>query len=259
MKKITSILLTGALALSGIFGITGTTSYAEETKNPEAQEKYDEKAFEDYYDYVRGELKKYDVPDATISKLIKKLKNKEKWDSLNPEMQGTATPVKIDEETTKYVYSDGSIYIESLSGGIVEEQATSSGMTVPVEPSSGGITTMGSISGGTVSSGSGYTVVKGAEVVGTVILAGASYKVDYTIVNGGYDTISAAYSRNITVPGPGGDYTVEAWGVKKAKEDLNGKAYVALRFKAQNDALGATTLYLNTYVGNNAASVSSNM
>lgn len=174
------------------------------------------------------------------------------WDSVNPEMEGTATEVKLDEFTTKFEYPDGSVFIQVLD----ESEAT---IETVEPPKDGMITPYASIGGGSAISGSGYVVVTGAKVSGSVILAGAQYKVDYTIINGGYDTISSAYSRNITVPGPGGNYEIESWGVKKAKEDAGGKAYVSLRFKAQNSSLGASTMYLNTYVGGDKATVSSNM
>lgn len=246
-KKLAPIVLTGALAFTGFTALPINSSAATNVVNKEITK---EKAKIEYYDYIKEELRKNAVSESDITNLIHKLDTGVMWDSINPSMQESATVVNVDDETTKYVYPDGSIAIQQISGGTVEQVN---------EPVDDGITPFASIGGGTITGGSGYTVVKGAKVVGSIVIAAASYKVDYQLVNGGNDNIYQAYSRNITVPGPGGNYEVEAWGVKKAKEDLNGKAYVSLRFKASNDKLGATTFYLNTYVGSDKATVSSNM
>ncbi|MGW8428220.1 hypothetical protein ACWGJQ_22485 [Peribacillus simplex] len=250
-RKMGPLLLTGTLAIAGIAGATTPTFAKEKGGNQvvSSQEINNDEATVEYYNYIKVELRKNKVSESDIKKLMKKLKNGEVWDSINPKMKDTPTETKIDKNTTKYTFPDGSVSIQTISGGIKEE----------VSKPEGGMTTKGTIGGGTHTSGSGYHTVTGARVSGSVILAGASYKIDYTFIQGGYDKISRVYSRNITVPGPGGNYEVESWGVKKATETVGGKAYAVLRFKASNDKLGATTFYLNTYVGKDKATVSSNM
>lgn len=250
-RKMGPILLTGTLAIAGIAG-SATPTFANENGGNQvvsSNEIINDEATVEYYNYIKDELRKNEVSETDIANLIKKLENGEMWDSINPKMKDASTDTKIDENTTKSTFPDGSVAIQTISGGTEEEVSTPKG----------GIITYGAIGGGTSISGSGYKAVTGAKVTGSVILAAASYKIDYQLVQGGYDKITSVYSRNITVPGPGGDYEVETWGVKKATETVGGKAYVSLRFKAKNDKLGATTFFLNTYVGNDKATVDSNM
>ncbi|MEM4997715.1 hypothetical protein WKH56_34625 [Priestia sp. SB1] len=258
MRKIKPLILTGAIAFSSLFTIN-SVAQAEEKYVPLTEQNYKQieaktQNTKEYYKYVKGELKKLDVADKKINNLINKLEKGQKWDSLNPSMKGQATKVKIDNNTTKYEYPDGSVYVESLDTSDAKKEVVKSNTA-----NNKGYSAQATIGGGSTSGGSGYQIVKGAKVTGSVILAGASYKVDYQLINGGYDKLSRMYDRNVTVPGSGGNYEIESWGVKKGTENAGGKAYGTLRFKAQNGSLGSSTLYLNTYVGKDKASVSSNM
>lgn len=123
--------------------------------------------------------------------------------------------------------------------------------------------TRASISGGQSSSGSGYYIRKGALVSHNTGAVKASFKADYTNVNGGYDSLDKIYMPSITVYG--GDYSDARFGNQsmpsssytpnKRKEDANGKAFATLTFKLKSSNV-ASTGYLQIFVGKDIATAS---
>lgn len=214
-------------------------------------------------EYIREQLNSYGVSQETTESLIAKLDRGEIWDSLNPEKKGTEKTIKIDNYTEKKIFPDGSIIINEIDTADATIENIPPRYTSPTIGGNGGSSDPGLISpfatvgGGTVTSGSGYTNVKGATVKSVAILVNAYYKVNYGIAYSGNDSITSVYGYNITVVR--GSYSLESFGVKRGTENVNGKAYASLRFAGTIDGVGTTSYYLNVYVGDNKASATSNI
>ncbi|WP_440119598.1 hypothetical protein [Paenibacillus sp. QZ-Y1] len=102
-----------------------------------------------------------------------------------------------------------------------------------------------------VTCGTGYCNYKKTKVSGGSITSSAYFYVDFTLVNGGMDYVSAKYDYNIQVVA--GSYDSENLTTVKATESLSGPAKVSLRWKYSGGGL-TTTQYLHFYVGNDTPS-----
>ena len=174
----------------------------------------------------------------TISSLMKKLDNNEPLDSVNPTMQSRGIVTYSNENETKIVYPDGSIAITGIEGGEIIDVTQS----------------RAAITGGTVSSGSGYFTRKGVKVYHNSGILNMSFYATYTNVQGGYDKIDSVYDKKCT--SYLGTWSYVSFGRQKIFEDANGPARA--RFEIiYNASIGASSssgnYYLDLRVGKDTA------
>lgn len=195
---------------------------------------------------VKNNLTSLGIDEETQNKLINKLINGEVWDSLNPKclekVPKSFFNISFDNPINRYEFPDGSV-IEV-------------GIKFPEGFELDNIERAGSISGGTSSSGTGYSSIKGAEIYRYAGMYSLGFYADFTLVNGGYDYISNVYSpwtksaaSNITYP---------ELLIYSKNESISGPARAELR--AQVDYLGivgSETVWVTLNVGNNQAWVTS--
>lgn len=178
------------------------------------------------------------VDQETINSLMEKLNNNEMLDSINPEMQSRGIVTYSDDNETRIVYPDGSITVTGIEGGEI--------INVPQSRAS--------ISGGSVSSGSGYSTRKGAKVYHNSGFLNMSFYATYTNVQGGYDKIDSVYDKKCT--SYLGNWSYLSFGRQKIKEDANGPARA--RFEViYNASIGESNssgnYYLDLRVGKDSA------
>lgn len=170
----------------------------------------------------------YGVDDLTIVNLINKLQNGELLDSINPEKQHLGIVEKIGNEREKVTYPDGSIVIKGIDN--IQNRA---------------------ISGGTVSSGTGYSSRIGARIYHNAGLINCEFYADYTNVQGGYDIIEKVYRYDIRVLG--GSFTGATLAINKKYENSQGNAWASLRFKVSTLGLVDSIANLDLFVGRDTA------
>lgn len=111
-------------------------------------------------------LDKLNIDKTTQDNLINKLENNQIWNCMDEE-QVSKIPenyfnVSIDEPVKRYTFSDRSVIETKLELPMISPSA---------------------VTGGSVSSGSGYTSVRGAKVSTKKGLVGMGFYADYTNVN----------------------------------------------------------------------------
>lgn len=191
IKKVAFTLSVLTLA-SPIFnnGLTAEASELEST-NPGIEQQVEVSDRE----YIENALRSNGLSEDTIDSLLNKLDNGELWDSLkgvNPISEQTTTNENGVSKTIR-TYADGSITITEVGGGAVTEV---------VENSDGNMISPASVTGGTVTSGSGYRIVRGATVKDSNIVITMSYRVDYEQWSGGRGKINRVYLPSVkVVPG----------------------------------------------------------
>lgn len=156
------------------------------------------------------------MEEYTITSLIEKLDNGVQIDSMNPEKDPISkytTTNKAGEQVEKFIYEDGSYAITTISTPLTIENKVS-------------------ISGGTISSGSGYRDVKGAKISHSSGTVEVYFYADYTSVTGIRSYISNFYDYNIKMLL--GSYSFNSFGITKKNEDLNTPAVASLNFTAKS-------------------------
>ena len=144
----------------------------------------------------REEFTKVGVEEEVQDKLLKKLKDGKLIDSINPEMKDKGKSEKIVEKTKdgkkvkswkeKITYPDGSITILSVTPGFID-------------------------------SGTGYVNYRHMLVKESVTgIWTATYRANFTPVNGGFDYISEVYEYLISVNF--GEYDKEYFGIDYSSE-----------------------------------------
>lgn len=133
---------------------------------------------ENLFEEIRLELEKNNISKDIQNSLIDKLKRGEQWDSMNPQKISQIPDgyFKITEGVTKtkrYTFEDGS-FIEQV-------------VDVPIARQ------LRSVSGWSVSNGTGYHSVKGAKVVVSRGICSVGFFADYTINNRANDRIDKVY------------------------------------------------------------------
>ncbi|MFC4766862.1 hypothetical protein [Effusibacillus consociatus] len=209
IKKFISVLLTGAFLLTS--ASISSAAPANTDKIPLTPQ--DEQR-------IIQNMKESGVDDATQKKLIGKLKNGEKWDSMKPELLEQAKKevnITPTSRETKYTFPDGSAIIQSISGG-------------------------------TVSCGTGYCVYTNMKVSEQRWYVGGSFKADFTILNGSNDYISKVYDASIWSFGTVSSDTLT---LDKSQEDLSGPAQATLRWVGYNGVTSATFILRLKVGGNN--------
>ncbi|SDZ25109.1 hypothetical protein [Thermoactinomyces sp. DSM 45892] len=181
------------------------------------------------------------------AKLIEKIGRGELLDSSNPAMKGTGKTTLsegVDNNGVSYwqrktVYPDGSVTMQSESGG------TSKEIKPLTKPSIG----PNSITGGTSTTGSGYVAYENRLVSYWSGFTASSFRVDYTVVNGGNDYIDRVHSWDISAVG-----SVSGVSLQVERERENGSkkpAYAQLRFVV--DKIISSTFYHQVFVGKDKA------
>lgn len=122
-----------------------------------------------------------------------------------------------------------------------------------VQPIKGIKGPQGSITGGTWTSGSGYSCVKGAKVwrqsYGNFNVL---FYVDYCNHNGAYDKLDRVWGRALS--NVHGTYSIEKEGVFRTWEQSGGyAAYGGVKFNFKDENNRSSTQYLFVHVGNDRA------
>lgn len=183
--------------------------------------------------YLKQELRKYDVPEDKIEGLIEKYEQGILWDSLSDtnfsEVEPETSIMIGDLSYQVYRYPDGSVRVSQISGGVVEEGTIESR----------------SISGGTVSSGSGnWWSVRGATASDNYITITASFKLDYN----GHPTLKAQITRvyDSYIAVVGGSYSIETFGI--TNDGLNGNPAVARLSFQYSTSLASSTKFMEAVI-----------
>ncbi|MEH7708086.1 hypothetical protein COF68_31770 [Bacillus toyonensis] len=254
--KIGKKLVTGVLALSLSIGTFASSSFANEIDTP----KNILKSLQDKKDYQIKDIKENYSDKKVQAKLIEKVNKGEILDNINPAKEKLGKKVKLNDSLTVTTYPDGS---KELSGIDYSEAKFFDEKGNEVQPKSQdikGITgPQGSISGGTWTSGSGYSCVQGAKVVRSKYSNfTASFKADFCYHQGAFDKISRIYS--VLVDAPGGDYDTEGEGLFREWENASYSAYGGVKFKyTRLPDGGSSTQYLFLRVGGDRAWEDSNI
>ncbi|MCR2043797.1 hypothetical protein NSA23_06645 [Anaerosalibacter massiliensis] len=231
MKKffISSILLL-TIILGG-----GITCYADSVESNVVNLSEEDKL------EIREMLDELNIDKTTQDNLINKLENNQIWDCMDEE-QVSKIPenyfnVSIDEPVKRYTFPDGSVIETKLELPMISPSA---------------------VTGGSVSSGSGYTSVRGAKVSTKKGLVGMGFYADYTNVNGAYDYISRVYDSWVKVVG--GSYSNRKLKIVKKREDISGPAEAKLSADVSwvGGVTGAGTEWLKLRVGKDKAWSSQN-
>lgn len=159
---------------------------------------------------IKQSLSELNIDEETQIKLINKLEQGEIWDcmdkSLVAQIPDNYFDISEDEPIKRYTFPDGSV---------IEQRIEIPNMMYP-----------SAISGGTVSSGSGYSTYKGVKVSKTSGLMGMGFYADYTIVQNGSDIIENIYDRWVKVVG--GSYSVSTFEITRRTEVSSSPAMAKL-------------------------------
>ncbi|MQR86516.1 hypothetical protein GFV16_11395 [Bacillus megaterium] len=246
MKKLMSLLLIILLSLSAI----PSESFATE-KTPNE-------------DTIK-EIKKHYKNSAVQKRLIEKVEKGQTFDSMNPKKQELGIEKEIDENIVETTYPDGSQTVEGIDfseakfynedgkeieNPYTEEQNKLSVATIftslksLIEPTKAQAAV---ISGGTKSSGSGYSCVKGAKVFKEVYSAySATFYANWCNNSGAYDEISRIYGEALK---SSGSYSWISKGIFRSKETSSYSAYGGIKFDVKPENRSMSTEYLYLRVG----------
>ncbi|EJV74117.1 hypothetical protein [Bacillus cereus] len=243
--KIGKKLATSVLALSLSIGTFASSSFANETDNP----KKDIQSLQIEKDYQIKDIKENYSDKKVQERLVEKVNKGEMLDNINPAKEKLGKKEKLNDTTTLTTYPDGS---KELSGIDLSEAKffDEKGNEVQPKPQDiKGITgPQGSISGGTWTSGSGYSCLTGAKVFREKYSNfRASFKADFCTHQGAYDQISRIYA--IDIDAPGGDFDIQGEGIFRQWENGTYSAYGGVNFKYSRTDGGSSTQYLYLRVG----------
>ncbi|MBY7121162.1 hypothetical protein ILS93_03415 [Bacillus sp. 16GRE42] len=194
--------------------------------------------------------------DTKVQKsLIEKVNNGETLDNVNPEKKSLGKKERISETATLTTFPDGSkeeTGIDYSEAKFFDEKGNEV-QPSKVQPIKGIKGPQGSITGGTWTSGSGYSCVKGAKVwrqsYGNF---NVQYYVDYCNHNGAYDKLDRVWGR--TLSNVHGSYSIEKEGVFRTWEQSGGyAAYGGVKFAYTDENGRSSTQYLYVHVGNDRA------
>ncbi|MBY7121161.1 hypothetical protein ILS93_03410 [Bacillus sp. 16GRE42] len=240
MKKQLGLALVLGLTIAG----SPTISSAEVQANPVVAPQK-EMLSEELIKEIKDNFTIGGISEETQIRLIEKIKRGEILDAENPEKVGTGlTQSKeyLDENGVfctekKTTYLDGSVTLETITGGTVEKVKATDKQEV--------------ISGGTSTTGSGYVNYYGRSVSRLSGSVRSTFKADYSLVKGGYDSLSKVYgpsvtglvSKNIGLP-----------TIVKGKEDSGSSAYGYLSFEGNTTSGGTFKSYVHKiFVGGDTA------
>lgn len=248
------------MSLSILF-IAAPLSFASETNDQVEKEIITKKEIIDKTE----QIEKFYKGDIKLqNKLKAKIKNGEELDSNNPKKASLGEVEKIDESTFKITYPDGSYALEGIdlsNTKVYDEEGNLlgnfndlypdgtlnfnpiKGTVLPEEPQ---FSTMdkNTISGGTVTVGSGYRTAKGVKVYHYSYHMTVQFKVDYTLVQSGYDYISRIYGVDIAAY----EWDILSEGVFRKKETLEYSAYGGVKFKIKEYADATKTGTAHLYI-----------
>lgn len=228
MRKKATWWITVAVA-SALTLVAPTTVHAAETAAPLPAAKEA---------YLRDFMTMFDVPKAKQELLIDDLERGEIWDSFS----GSVDPVSTSRKTTQGQvwtvdrFPDGSVVAQSI------EQA-------PLKP--GGVQPMGVNDCGYTSGKFGnYSNCNIYYWVGVVSL---NFKANFSIVSGGYDRITLAWSFTYSI-GAACSASIASSGIVKGTESATGKAIAGFVVNAQMCGVPFSQTFPSyLYVGSNKA------
>ncbi|MDR3597842.1 hypothetical protein [Clostridium sp.] len=182
-------------------------------------------------------LSQYNVDSNTKALLLEKLEKGQLWDSVT-----SSSPIKtekLDENTSKNTYADGSISITGVTDGSVKSTSSKKGDI-----------SLDDVDGGKTESGSGYVNHTYSKVSEDLGLINAYFYADYTFVQGGDDYIDDAYdeyvhSNVISISNV-------SLSVNRPKETYNHAAEATLKFLGDTN-YSSGTLYLKLVVSHDSA------
>lgn len=195
MKKVFIISLTFLMLFTIYLPSTGLAKEKESVIMTEEEE-----------NILRDKFTEVGINSDVQEKLIKKLKKGELIDSINPEMKDKAIiekKIKKDKNNkiikweTKKTYPDGSVSLQTVTPGWIE-------------------------------SGTGYTNFKNALVEEDTLIWEASFRANFTLVDGGYDYISNVWESLVRVNY--GSYNMQYFGIDKSTETLSSPANARMQF-----------------------------
>ncbi|EJV74607.1 hypothetical protein [Bacillus cereus] len=184
------------------------------------------------------------ILEETQIRLIEKIKRGEVLDAQNPEKVGTGyTQSKeyLDENGVfctekKTTYLDGSVTLETVTGGTVKKVKTTDKQEV--------------ISGGTSNTGSGYVNYYGRQVSRLSGTVRSTFKADYSLVNGGYDSLSKIYGASVSGLS---SKNIAGFNIVKGTENSDSNAYGYLLFEGNPVGGNYSTFYHKIFVGGDTA------
>jgi hypothetical protein len=196
---------------------------------------------------IKQNLAEMGVDQATQAKLIIKLQNGQAWDSMNPAManEGSLTTNTFSDVSgnkihqKKVTFPDGSVSVVNVT--ISEGASSSNGLITPF-----------SVSGGTSSCGSGYCNYYGVKVSGGNGIITANFLADYSIVNGGYDSISKVYQGSAKAQ-IGSISNLQQPTILRASESSSQSASANMTWTYNGTVTGNATQYLILNVGSDSA------
>ena len=187
-------------------------------------------------------------PDVEVqNQLIEKLENGEMLDSNNPEKKSLGETEYIDAYTTVTTFPDGSRIIQGVDfseatfydeeGNEIEKNSDE----ILVTP----LATEG-VSGGTWTSGSGYSCVTGAKVHEHKYGITIDFKADFCMNHDTYDNLKRVYGVEVVAY----DWDILGEGVFRPTETSEYSAYGGVKVKARySETSDAVTDYLYLRVG----------
>ncbi|AJH60393.1 hypothetical protein bcere0016_56750 [Bacillus cereus 95/8201] len=233
-----------ALVLGLTIAASPTISSAEVPANPVVAPQK-EMLSEELIKEIKDNFTIGGISEETQIRLIEKIKRGEVLDAEDPEKVGTGiTQSKeyLDENGVfctekKTTYLDGSVTLETITGGTVEKVKATDKQEV--------------ISGGTSTTGSGYVNYYGRSVSRLSGSVRSTFKADYSLVKGGYDSLSKVYapsvtgliSKNVGLP-----------TIVRGKETSSSNAYGYLEFEGKTTSGAAYKSYVHKiFVGGDTA------
>ncbi|MFE7822200.1 hypothetical protein ACFU1R_29050 [Priestia megaterium] len=245
MKKFVTCI--AALAVScGILVYPASASEVKEQKMESENIKVEKER-------IIGEIKKSYKDEKVQKTLIKKTQKGEIFDADNPQKASQGKKQKLDQYTTLTTFPDGSQTLEGIDlskAKFYDENGNEVTKDVKSDKiKTNSVQAAGVISGGTWSSGSGYSCVKGIKVFKQIIANySAKFYADFCNNSGAYDKLSRVYGVDIEA---GESWSILDQGVFRSNENGTYSAYGGVKYqaKARPDS-NMVTRYLYLRVGN---------
>ncbi|MDX1770185.1 MAG: hypothetical protein R3328_01535 [Planococcaceae bacterium] len=243
LKKV----LVSSIALTTILGagtgIASANSFAKENISSVQQQEKKEMSKDDIKQ-LKMFFDEYGVEKQIQNSLILKLKKGIPWDSIKPESEIVSSEEIVSETETQVIqkFKDGSISVQTLETPAVQVEDNIS------TDNNESIFTPLSVTGGTVTTGTGYRTVRGAKVKVETGICNAWFYADFTTLYGAMDRITSVYDS--TVVGIGGTTNSDTLNIVRATETLDNKAEAKLNFQfVAFGGAGSSTVWLKLLVG----------